>query len=33
VLTEEAGKLNVPIPSVISYTLYLSRDYLPALPK
>jgi hypothetical protein len=32
-LTEDAGKLNVPIPSVISYTLYLSRDYLPALPK
>lgn len=32
-LTEDAGKLNVPIPSVISYTSYLSRDYLPALPK
>lgn len=27
-LTETAGKLNVPIPSVISYTSYLTSGYV-----
>lgn len=33
VLTETAGKLNVPIPSVISYEVYESRDYVTEVPR
>lgn len=32
-LTETAGKLNVPIPSVISYEVYESRDYVDEVPR
>jgi hypothetical protein len=32
-LTEEAGMMNVPIPSVIEYEVYLSRGYVTEIPK
>jgi hypothetical protein len=32
-LTETAGKMNVPIPSVIEYESYLSRSYVAEIPK
>jgi hypothetical protein len=31
VLTKGADKLNVPVPSVISYTMFLSAEYTDAL--
>ena len=31
-LTTTAGKLDVPIPSVIEYTVFLSAEYTPAVP-
>jgi hypothetical protein len=33
VLTTTAGKLNVAIPAVIGYTLYLEADWQPAPAK
>ena len=32
-LTETAGKMNVPIPSVIEYRCYLSRGYVAEILK
>jgi len=31
-LTETAGRLNVPVPSVISYTVYLTAAHVDAIP-
>jgi hypothetical protein len=32
-LTETAGKMNVPIPSVIEYKSYLGGGYVAEIPK
>jgi hypothetical protein len=32
-LIESAGKLNVPIPSVISYSVFAERSFVTHIPK